>query len=109
MVLLIRTRRRDQHGADKVFPRRAGIDLLVDVFEQLVHLFIRPDVLALIVRDDIGALLEGLCDAVFVVFDPGHVLPPSYTKSRCAKQKLGIVTFWPEPRYYALGDSIVGA
>ena len=64
---------RHQHSADEVFPRRTRIDLLVDVLKDLVHFLVRPDVFALVVRDDVEALPECLLDAVFVVFDASHI------------------------------------
>lgn len=42
-----------------------------------MHLLVRSDVLALVIRDDVEALPECLSDTVFVVFDAGHVLLPS--------------------------------
>jgi hypothetical protein len=71
VVLLIG--RRHQNGADEVFPRGARIDLFADILQQLVYFLVRPDVLALVVRDDVEALPEGFLDAVFVVFDGGYI------------------------------------
>jgi hypothetical protein len=45
----------------------------VVVFQQLRHLRITPDILTLVIRDDVEAFLERIRDAVFVVFDSfGH-------------------------------------
>ena len=93
-IVVILFGRRHQHGADELFPRRACIDLLADVLQQLMHLFVRSDLLALVIRDDVEALPECPSDTVFVVFDAGHLL----RSSNSATQSDELVTraFRPE-------------
>ena len=43
-----------------------------------MHFLVGPNVLALVVGDDVEALPEGFFDAVFVVFDAGHTLCPLF-------------------------------
>ncbi len=78
MVLLLGWRH--QHGADEVLARRARIDLLADVLQQLMHFLVRLDILTLVVWDDVEALTECLLDAVLVVSDASHLLPSSFSK-----------------------------
>jgi hypothetical protein len=49
-----------------------------------MHFLVGPDVLALVVRDDVKALLEGLLDAVFVVFNTSHYSLPVFSQLRKA-------------------------
>ena len=76
LVVVLLVGRRHQHGTDEVFACRAHIDLLTDVLQQLMHFLVRPDVLALVVRDDVEALPEGFLDAVLVVFYSCHAFIP---------------------------------
>ena len=72
LVMVLLVGRRNQNRADEVFPCRSHIDLLADILQQLMHFLVGPDVLALVVRDDVKALPERFLNAVFVVFDAGH-------------------------------------
>ena len=74
LVVVLLVGRRHQHGTDEVFACRAHIDLLADVLQQLMHFLVGPNVLSLVVRNDVEALPEGFLDAVFVVLDAGHFL-----------------------------------
>lgn len=56
LVVILLIGRRYQHSANEVFPSRAGIDLLVDVLKELMHLLVGPDVFALVVGDPNGKI-----------------------------------------------------
>ena len=66
MVLL--DGRRYQHRTDEVFARGTGIDLFVDIFQQLVDFFFGPNIFALIIRNDVEAFSKRFLNAVLVIF-----------------------------------------
>jgi hypothetical protein len=67
--------REDQNGADEILAPIAHIEFFIDVLQKLLNFLIGPDVLALIVRNNIEAFSERLLDRVFVVLNFGHGAP----------------------------------
>src|SRR5665213_2883624 len=74
LVVVLFISGRNQDRADEVFALRIAVNLLVDVVKKLLHFLIRPDILALIIRDDVETFTKRFFDAVFMVFDSSHCL-----------------------------------
>ena len=60
MVLL--SGRGDENSANKIFSSRTSISLLANVFEQSIYFLVSPDVLSLVIWNNVEAFPEGFID-----------------------------------------------